>query len=549
VQRPHLLLTLLAAITGCGREPSFRDVQKGRVALEEAERVAIEKLLDQAEISPRKLALQGTGHGVLTIEDRHVTELHFNWRLQDPAPLASLTALRKLQLGGPRFASLRHFGSHPALTELDLGGFFGQVDSIEGLEGCAQLRRISVRGPLRTLAPLASCPGLEAIYLDGAAIPSLDTLPPLAKLALLSIGSAQLMTSLAGLESAPGLEELILIQARELREPAGLPPLAALRRLEIREGGLTSLQGLPTLPALEALVIEKTPLTSLTLPSLPALELLDLPANAIEELALPLLPTLASLDLSGNPLRDLEGLGQQPKLAAITLADCPVEDLTPLLDLPTLDTLDIRDTEVVQVPRELYERQVYLQMDEAQIEANAWEKSLREAWREEGFVERLPGGSGLLKLHQGSCKWQAGTFQEAKLTCSKTAESLSGFLYIGLTDVDPLMPTLGGPSRVRLRVTLSVTEGVARVYVRDRIDFKRLGEALAGYTDSSKPLISFGDQRDPEDYRDGYRFAEAHPGRPATVSGEAGIFFDQVVIWLEAVGGTARGIEYTVEPP
>ncbi len=548
MRRPSLLLTLLAALTGCAREPSFRDVQKGRVALAQNEREAVARLLDQADVSPRKLALQGEGNGVLIIEDGHVVELHFDWRLQDPAPLARLTALRKLQLGAARFASLRGLGSHPALTELGLGGFFGRVESLEGLSGCERLRQISVRGPLTTLAPLAACSRLESVYLDGAEIASFASLPSLPDLRFLS-ADPPLLTSLAGLENAPDLRELILVGAKSLQEPAGLPALGQLRRLEIHRGGLASLRGLPRLPALEELTVEKTPLSSLALSELPSLAHLDMRENAIAELALPTLPELTRLDLGGNPLSDLEGLGSQPKLASLNLKDCPVEDLTPLLDQTALGHLDIRDTEVVQVPKELYERPVGLQLDQAQIEANAWEKTLREAWHDERFVERLPGGSGRLRHHRGKCAWQAGTFREAKLTCRKNADSLDGFLYVALVGVDPLSPTSGGPNRVRVRVTLSVAEGVARVYVRDRIDFKGLADALAGYTDTSKPLISFGDQRDPEDYRDGYRFAEARPGQPASVSGEASILVDEIVIWLEAVGGIARGIEYTVAPP
>ena len=123
-----------------------------------------------------------------------------------------------------------------------------------------------------------------------------------------------------------------------------------------------------------------------------------------------------------------------------------------------------------------------------------------------------------------------------------------GFLYLPLVEVDPVFPTAGGPNPISIRATLTVEEGTARIYVRDRIDFRGTAEGLAGYTDPSKPLVSFGDGRDPEDFRDGYRFAQARPGEPATVTGEAGILVDRVVVWLEGVDGEAAGISLEIEP-
>lgn len=577
--RPRLLLTLIAALGGCAREPSFRDVQKGRLALDAGERGSIEAMLDQADISPRKLKLEGDGHDVVTIEDGRVVELRFDWELRDPAPLAGLPALRRLRLGAAKFADLSRFGSHPVLTELGLGGYRSRVESLAGLEGCGALRQVSVRGPLPSLAPLAACPGLESLYLDGPKIDSFASLPPLPALQLLSIGPVTL-ASLAGLERAPHLEELILSDARPLTDLAGFPLLAELRRLKIYRGTLETLRGLPPLPALEELIVEDTSLASLdglpggeagqqvalgrlrrleapsnelqgtlTLPRLPVLETLDLRANSLVDLSLPPLPALETIDLTGNAVADLDGLGTQAGLTSLLLTGNPVEDLTALLPLPSLRDVAIVDTEVTAVPKELYERGVTVRMNEAQIEANAWEKALREAWHDEGFVERLPGGDGKMTHHRGRCEWEAGTFRKARLSCRKTAASLTGLMGVGLVQVDPLAPTAGGTNRIRVRVTLSVEEGLVRIYVRDRIDFKGLAEALAGHTDTSKPWISFGDQRDPEDYRDGYRFAEARPGHPATVSGEAAIMFDQVFIWLESVRGTSKGISYTVEPP
>jgi len=187
-------------------------------------------------------------------------------------------------------------------------------------------------------------------------------------------------------------------------------------------------------------------------------------------------------------------------------------------------------------------------MDPAQVEANRWEEVLRDGWDEEGFVERLPGGSGRIERQKNSCTWHAGTFKTPRLRCTITARSLRAFLFLPLVKVDPLNPTSGGPNKIPICATLSVTEGTARVYVQDRIDFRGLAETLAGYKDTSKPLISWGDSRNPEDFRDGYRFAEARPGEPATVSGEAKIFVDQVILWLEGVDGEARGITLEIEP-
>ncbi len=572
--RRRLLLTLLAAL-GCTREPSFRDVQRGEVKLESSERTAVEEILKDGDLPARRLSLTAGDSPYLLVENGHVVEIAFDRELTRPAPFARLPRLRKLRLERASFANLDGFGPHPELESLSLAGWFSHVASLEGLEGCGALLELTVRGPLSSLAPLAGCGLIERLHVDGAALGSLESLPPLGRLRELALSSEPL-TSLEGLEAQSAIERLTISDAASLKTLTTLAPLAQLRELSLYRAGLRSLDGTPALPQLDSLTIEDSRLSTLgdfasggssswprlrslhlegnqleatfELARFAALEELRIAGNAITDLRLSSQPRLTEIDLRKNLLDNLQGLASQPNLEQLTLSENPLSDLTPLVEHPSLRYLDIRDTQVAGVPPELYERSVSVSMDESQVEANRWEEALREAWHEEGFVERLPGGHGALERLRGECSWSAGTFREAKLACRRSADSLTGFLWMGLIGVDPLHPTAGGPNRVRIRVELSVQEGTARVYVRDRIDFKQLAGALAGRTDRDEPWISFGDRRDPDDYRDGYRFAEAQPGRPATVSGEAGLLVDQWVVWLESVHGPARGITLIVDP-
>ncbi len=587
--RRSLLVTLLAAF-GCSREPSFRDVQKGEIELDASEQVAIERLLDESDLKASELRLavpdavgstpadssatQPPAPSV-TIDAGHVVRLSIDREVREPALLAPFARLRELRLGRPEFADLQRFGSHPELVTMRLGGWFGSVASLAGLEGCDSLEVLQVRGPLADLSPLGKCSNLRELHLERGALTSLETLPRSDALRSITLASGEL-ESLAGLEAATALETLTLADLDLLTTLATLPSLEALRELTVHRGGLTTLAGLPPLPSLETLTVADAPLAdpgdfgrrgaawprlrtleltdgeltgAVQLDSFDALEQLDLSGNAVTALTLAPQPQLTSLSLANTRSSDLSGLGRQPRLETVDLNATPVRDLTPLLELPALRYLDILDSEVGEVPRGLLERAVAIRRDEAQVEANQWEQTLREAWEEEGFLEHLPsGGGGSVRRHRSRCRWIAGTFRDPRLSCDNSAESLAGFVWVPLVRVDPLRPASGGPNQVRVRVTLEVEEGTARVYVRDRIDFRGLAEALAGYHDSSGPMISFGDQRDPEDYRDGYRFAEARPGEPGIVSGEAALLVDQWVIWLESVDGPARGVSYKVEP-
>ncbi|MCB1034906.1 MAG: leucine-rich repeat domain-containing protein [Acidobacteria bacterium] len=569
---PKILLTLLAFLTGCSRAPSFRDVQKGKIPLEETQRRAVEALLEQADLPARKLFLGKGEDNSLVVEGGAVRALRLTARLTDPSPLAGLVDLRELRLFAARFPDLSGFGEHPQLDRLSLT-LGSRIGSLKGLGAQPSLLHLSVRGPLESLVPLAGSPALEELYVHDAELADLQSLPSLPRLRLFSLGPARIET-FAGLEAAPGLEELIVTDLSRLEALTGLPPLQELRKLSVFHGRLGSLEGLPPLPSLMELRIEDSPLESLCalpedpsalpklevlqarcnrlggtvrLPFLPSLRRLTLAENKIEGLDLPALPALETLDLANNRLASLEGLGAAPRLTSMDVSNNPVAELSPLLALPALRRADIQHTEVGEIPKSLYERSVYLAMDPALVEANRWEKVLRESWDEEGFLDRLPGGRGRIEGSKISCRWSAGTFRSPRLSCTVSASSLKGFLYLSLVEVDPLFPTSGGPNEIRIRATLSIEEGVARIYLRDRIDFRGTAEALAGYRDCSKPLLSIGDSRDPADYRDGYRLAEARPGQPVTLSGEAGIFVDQVIVWLEGVE-EATGLRLEIEP-
>lgn len=90
-------------------------------------------------------------------------------RVEDIAPLAAIPTLRHLELPRGRFTSLQAWSARelPALEHLDLTG--GQIDSLEGIQGCTQLRTLVARSTrLTDVSALRDHPTIEEVILENA---------------------------------------------------------------------------------------------------------------------------------------------------------------------------------------------------------------------------------------------------------------------------------------------------------------------------------------------------------------------------------------------
>ena len=499
-----LLLTVFMLCLGCSTEksPTFEAVLNGEIVLLADERDAISALLEQAGLEPERLEVvvkeSATSFDWIRIENGHVTEGRLRG-ITVVKPFAILGSLKKLQVAGS-FSNLNGLGAHPKLRDLEISS--AELRDLEGLNHCGALTRLKV---------------------EYAQLPELTSLPPLESLEKLALSNVKLR-DVAALAGRTSLMELDLSR-NVLSDLSGLQNLPRLSQLDLSFNNFENLESLPPLPSLRDLSLGDNPLKSFT----------GLGANS----------QLESLDLTRTRISHLEDLGPLQELRRLWLRETSVTQLKPLLDLPNLRWVDVQDAEIEWVPPAFEERKINVVMNEEMrksLEAKQWRKSLEEAEEAQPgtFVSKLPGGSGGIRGYGGQYSWTTGTFNSPRLEGSSHLDTLRGFTHLALVAVDPANPTNGGKGNIDISATLKVEEGVVRLYLRYESNPCALASTLAGQR-------SFKKEPDCEPM-EGYRYAEASPGSPASVHGRAFVFGSDLVLWLEAVGGTARGVSFTLEP-
>ncbi len=591
MQLRRAALALIALLLpGCSREPTLEqlldddaDPSAARVAA--AERDALRGLYAGVAPSEVKLVLGDewlTAQGV-RVQDGHVVAL----ALVGAFPrehLAALPHLQSLHVARAELDDFRQLGPLPELATLAVD--FSRLSSLDGLaECCPRLRELDIsQGTVRDLAPLAGLDSLEHLRLAYLDLPDLTSAPPLPSLHRLVITGGPL-ASLEGLDAFDALHELLLFGCQQLTRLDSLPPLSELRQLELQQTKVAYLGALPELPALERIETSDNALLRLQLPgapgALPALRELELHEAELVSVELGPLPSLESVDLRGegslfdsgrlrrlviatqprltsldarrNHLQDLAGLAPQPVLAHVRLDHNPLAVLEVFEDgFPALRHVSVRRTRVAELPGALQAAGVVMSHDEAEVEANAWEAVLRQAFeaRKGSFVESLPVTAGSAQRLQARCTYAASTFSTPRLNCSGSIEQLSGLVYLELVSVDPLSPAAGGPNTWPVRASVRTRKGRVRLYVKYEADFRGRAEALAGYRDPEQPWFQLGEAGNAAEEPgsvSGYAFAEATPGQPGSTSGEAHLLVDRLVVWIE--GEDAEGVEYVLESP
>lgn len=588
MQLRRAVLALIALLLpGCSKEPTLEqlldgDADQSAAQVPVAERDALRALYAGGAASEVKLVLGEewlTAQGV-RVQDGHVVALALVGAFPREQ-LAALPHLRSLHVARGELDDFRGLGPLSELETLVLE--FSRLSSLDGLaECCPRLREIDIsHGTIRDLTPLAGLDGLEHLRLAYLDLPDLTSAPAIPSLRHLVVTGGPL-ASLEGLDAFSGLHELLIFGCKQLTSLDTLPSLPELRQLELQQTKVAYLGGLPELPALERietsdnallraqlpgapdalpalreLEIHEAELVSVELGPLPSLESVDLRGDGslfdsgrLQRLVIAKQPRLASLDLRRNHLQNLAGLAPQPVLGQVQLDRNPIADLTPFADgFPALRHLSVRRTRVAELPPTLQAAGVVMSHDEGEIEANASEAVLRQAFeaQKDSFVETLPGGAGSAQRLQARCTYAASTFSTPRLNCNGSLEKLSGLAYLELVRVDPLSPAAGGPNTWPVRVTLRTRKGRARLYVKYESDFRGTAEALSGYRDPEAPWFEWGDGSEEGDSVSGFAFAEATPGQPGSTSGEAHLLVDRLVVWVE--GEDAEGVEYVLESP
>lgn len=313
-----LCLIVLLSLGRCGSSGfSFKDVESGKIPLEPGEAEAVNKLLTDAGIPPKKLPvfveLRKFDNAFLKqkvlVENGHVVALRLSWTdLDHMDEVAAFTELRTLDLSLNKISEIRGLQEAQKLERLILVN--NKIKEAKGLEGCISLKVLELpANELTTMPEVSNMHHLERFVLGNNRIQSVKNFKGGEKLNHLDL-SINKLTSLAG-----------------------LPNLPNLTYLGLENNQLTTLEGLGELPKLRTVTLSNNHLESVDqLAPLPMLESVDLKSNKIT--ALPNFQhEIARLQIEGNPVSvALQKSQKKPRPKLVLPADAARVSLLPAIN-------------------------------------------------------------------------------------------------------------------------------------------------------------------------------------------------------------------------
>jgi hypothetical protein len=158
------------------------------------------------------------------------------------------------------------------------------------------------------LSSIADLINLEELYLQGNALSDLSSFPHFPKLKKISVAGNKTLTSIAGIENAPLLEEL---QANKspISDVSGLGQLTNLKTIGMMMNNLTDISAFAPLHKLE------------------------------------------DVTLNYNKITDISALSQKPQLNTLLLYATPVIDISPLYTNLALDIVGITGNDTISCPQ------------------------------------------------------------------------------------------------------------------------------------------------------------------------------------------------------
>ena len=255
----------------------------------------------------------GDGVNILIIpkaELTKLTRLHIKGgkdRIIDTTPLAHLTQLRDLSLGGLQISDIKPLAQLTQLRVLRLSS--NELSDLSPLAGLTELRELNLSfNRISDISPLSQLTELTTLTLGGNQISNITALTQLTNLTLLGLTTNQI---------------------------SDLTPLAQLTKLTYLQLGYNQTRDITPLGQAESLTK------------------LYLDHNQIRDLnPLTTLTRLTTLDLANNQIRDVTPLAQlSESLEELDLQDNRIRDVTPLASLIYLEELSLRDNPITDTFR------------------------------------------------------------------------------------------------------------------------------------------------------------------------------------------------------
>jgi internalin A len=272
--------------------------------------------------------------------------------LVDLSPLAGLTRLRGLAIGGNRFHSLEALRKLERLEWIFVAGNQAPLD-LAGLENLSSLQYLDISDtPVRGLSPLNTSTSLKYLVADGCALEELSALAAMSDLVSLSLNR----NAIADLQPLAALSRLQRLYLRQ-NQIASIDALEGLRQLEeldVSDNPIGEVEVLSHLESLSELSLARTRVGGLGfLSSLIRLQWLNLSGLDLSHDTLLALSTrresLVLLDASGNHLRSSDALKDLVRLEKLRLANNALQEVSALASLPLLSSIDLEGNDLRDV--------------------------------------------------------------------------------------------------------------------------------------------------------------------------------------------------------
>ena len=320
------------------------------------------KQLRELHLSTNQISDISLLAGLTQLRELHLLEN----QISDILPLAGLTQLRWLFLADNQISDISPLAGLTQLETLYIAN--NQIRGVNPLAGLVNLKKLVIAGnPVRDASPLANLTKLVEVDIEiphqvraggvisdrhlasavRAALP-LTNIQPITKekmqgLRRLLITENYQVSSLAGLEHATQLEELVFNRTQIGGDLSPLENLTQLKRLDLGYSQISDISPLANLTNLTYLNLQSNQISDISpLANLTQLESLWLVYNRVSDISpLANLTRLTRLGLYTNEISDVLPLTRLVNLETLSLGNNPIEDASPLAVLPKLRDVDI----------------------------------------------------------------------------------------------------------------------------------------------------------------------------------------------------------------
>ena len=268
--------------------------------------------------------------------------------ISDISPLAGLTNLTFLGLGGNKIEDISPLTNLTNLTELSLWN--NKINDISPLKGLTNLNWLGLsQNQISDISPLAGLTNLTVLNLGTNQINDINPLAGLTYLTRLALVENQI-SDISALAKLMNLTDLDLYD-NNINDIKPLAGLTELRKLDLYRNNINDISALAGLTNLTELNLTLNQINDINpLAGLTNLTKLSLTLNQVTDIsALAELTKLTELHLYDNNINDISALAELTNLTVLSLENNNISDISALAKLTNLTVLNLINNKINEI--------------------------------------------------------------------------------------------------------------------------------------------------------------------------------------------------------